>query len=461
MKSTIIKSAFFAVLAAGIFSGCVNDDDYSTPSIACTETNLVKTIEVADVPASATLRQYTANDIIEAYVTSSDEGGNFFKTISFQTLDGSKAFSVPVDATNSFISFNPGRKVFIKLQGLYTDVRDGGVRIGAVFISNSGQASVGRLPLSQYKTALVRSCTSVDENVLVKTVTIAEAKTDANLNKLIELDNVEFSDAAQGKTYYDPTNAIGGATNHLLTDLTGNTLIFRTSSFANFAGSRVPAGSGKIRGVMTKFGTDYQFLARTERDVMLSGDRFNVDFAPPKGGDAITYSGSFTEDFESYGTVFPANQVFPKYVNDPIVGSRYWEVRAFGTNKYIQLTSFGGTAEVNRTELIVPVDMTAASTMSFQSKAGFANGPVLKVYYILAADYTPGSVLDVSKLVDITSNFTIDPGLPSGYPNNFTNSGAFAIPAAITGNGFFVFEYNGNGNGGPTTTMQIDNIVVN
>ena len=31
----------------------------------------------------------------------------------------------------------------------------------------------------------------------------------------------------------------------------------------------------------------------------------------------------------------------------------------------------------------------------------------------------------------------------------------------ITGNGFFVFEYTGNGSGGPTTTMQIDDIVIN
>ncbi len=47
------------------------------------------------------------------------------------------------------------------------------------------------------------------------------------------------------------------------------------------------------------------------------------------------------------------------------------------------------------------------------------------------------------------------------FPNNFTNSGNWAIPASLTGNGFIVFEYTGNGNGGPTTTMQIDDIVVN
>ncbi len=463
MKSTIIKSAFLAVLAAGIFSGCVNDDDYSTPSLACTETNLVKTLEVADVPATGTVKQYTQDDVIEAYVTSSDEGGNFFKTISFQTLDGSNAFSIPVDVTNTFITYNPGRKVFIKLKDLYTDISNGGVRIGAIFISSSGTAQVGRMPLSQVRTSLIKSCTNVSEDVLVQKVTVAQANSDEFINKLIEIDNVEFADSEVGKTYYDAgsPNTVGGATNRTIIDMTGATLVFRTSSFANFAASRIPAGSGKIRGVVTKFNGIYQFLARTERDVMLTGDRFSVDFAPPKVGDAITFSGNFTENFESYGTTSPANQFFPKYINDPVVGSRYWANVTFGGNKYIQMSSFGGTPEANRVLFFVPVDLTAANNFSFQSKAGFGFGTALKVYYILASNYTPGGVVNDADLIDITSNFTISPGQASGYPGNFTDSGVYAIPAAITGNGFFVFEYLGNGTTGPTTTIQVDNIVVN
>jgi hypothetical protein len=274
MKSTILKSALFLALAAGTFASCVNDDDYATPSIACTETSLVKTIEVSAVPASATLKQYVADDVIEAYVTSSDEGGNFFKSISFQTLDGSKAFSVPVDATSTFVSFPPGRKVFIKLKNLYTDVYNDGMRIGAIFVNTSGVASVGRMPLDQYKSTLVGSCTMVNEDDLVETMTIAQAKSNSNINRLIDLEGVQFADNAVGKTYYDSSNDLGGATNWNLADEAGNTVIFRTSSFANYANHRVPAGNGKVRGVMTKFGSDFQFVARTERDVQLTGERF-------------------------------------------------------------------------------------------------------------------------------------------------------------------------------------------
>jgi hypothetical protein len=123
------------------------------------------------------------------------------------------------------------------------------------------------------------------------------------------------------------------------------------------------------------------------------------------------------------------------------------------------MSSFGGTAEANRTLFIVPANMTAANTMSFKTKAGFHNGNVLKVYY--TTNYVPGNQITSATLVDITSSFTISPGLPSGYPTTFTNSGVYNIPVGITGNGFFVFEYTGNGSGGPTTTMQIDDIVIN
>jgi hypothetical protein len=86
---------------------------------------------------------------------------------------------------------------------------------------------------------------------------------------------------------------------------------------------------------------------------------------------------------------------------------------------------------------------------------------VLKVYYILDANYTPGGIVNNANLVDITSSFTYSPGSTSGYPTNFTNSGNYAIPTTVTGNGYFVFEYIGSGLTGLTTTMQIDNIVVN
>lgn len=447
-----------AVLASLV--GCVNGDDYGTPDLSNDCVTITKTKEVSDVTniATATTVQYTTDeeliDYIEAYVTSSDEGGNFYKSISLMSLDGLKGFSMPVDNYNLYNEFEPGRKVTIKLDyKRYFNKQHGSTVIGSSY--NNG---VGRISGVEYKDVILRSCENVNENDIVKDLTIAAAKNDQYLNMLIEFDAVQFTDASLGKKYYDASlNSFGGATNHEITDEFGNKIIVRVSEFATFASNLVPSLNGKIRGVMTKYNSDYQFMIRTLNDVNLTNPRLEIDLYPPIGGSAIVYDATLNEPFTSYTTT--NQQVFPKYINDAAVGSRYWQRKVFSGNTYIQMSSFGGTPEANRSLFIVPVNMTAANTLSFATNAGFHNGNVLKVYY--TTDYVPGSQITTATLVDITSNFTISPGLPSGYPAAFTASGVYNIPVGVTGNGFFVFEYIGNGTSGPTTTMQIDNIVIN
>lgn len=446
------------ILAA--FSSCVNSDDYGVPNLSDECVTIAKTKEVSDITniATATAVPYTTSetvvDYIEAYVTSSDEGGNFYKSISMMSLDGLKGFSMPVDNYNLYTEFEPGRKVTIKLdKNRYFNKQHGSTVIGSSY-----NAGVGRVSGVEYKNVILRSCTDVNENDIKKNLTIAQAKNDQYLNMLIEFDAVQFTDASLGKKYYDATlNSLGGATNHEISDQFGNKVILRVSEFATFASNAVPSQNGKIRGVMTKYNSDYQFMIRTLNDVNLTNNRLDIDLYPPIGGTAIVYDATLNEPFTSYTTT--NQQIFPKYINDAAVGSRYWQVKTFSGNKYIQMSSFGGTPEANRSLFIVPVNMTAANTLSFKTKDGFNNGAVLKVYY--TTNYVPGTQITGATLVDITSSFTIASGTTTGYATNFTNSGTYNIPAGVTGNGFFVFEYVGNGSGGATTTMQIDDIAIN
>lgn len=430
MKATILKSVFFVALTAGTFASCVNDDDYAVPTIDCTETSLVANKEVEDIPASATLKQYTADDVIEAYVTSSDEGGNFFKSISMQTLDGSKAFSVPVDVTSTFVSFQPGRKVFIKMKNLYTDVSNDGLRIGAIFVNTSGTAAVGRMPLEQYKSALVGSCTIVPEDSLVETMTIAEAKTNANINRLIELEGVQFNDAAIGKSYYDAGNDLGGATNWLLADNAGNTVIFRTSSFANFANKRVATGNGKVRGVMTKFGADFQFVARTERDIKLTDARF----------------------------VPLLNEGFDASLNGwtgfSVVGAQTWQYSAtFGNpGGMAKMSGFQGSSNANDDWLISPsqdLSELTTATLSFDNAYKFAGNPI---EVLISNDYVSGA--------PSTATWTTLTGavLSSGE-YVYVNSGLLNIDAyAGSANVHIAFRYTSTT--AASSTWEIDNIKI-
>ncbi|WP_269241247.1 DUF5689 domain-containing protein [Flavobacterium limnophilum] len=469
IKNIVIITAFM-----GLFSSCVNDT-YDTPKFDCTNPGLTKTKEVADLytsaPVNGTTVIYPAAakdpvtgkeifDYIEAYVVSSDEGGNFYKSMYFQPTDGSKGFNLSIDEVNLYgKNFQPGKKVFLKLNGLaYANPTSFGR--GLIFgAPPTEQYAVDRLATLVYPKHLIASCDVVSEDAIVHKITLTQALSGANyLNTLVEIDDVQFTDESAGGTY-DSNREDDYDSSIYVTD-GAKTLTIRTSRFANFAGYKVPAGKGKIRGVLTRYNSTYQIIMRTERDANMPNPR--VDYTPALvGSNSTVFPATVNETFESYSSS-PSQTNFPNYINDAAVGSRYFEVKTFSSNKYIQMTSFG-SGGANNTYLFVPVNMTTASTFSFKSNMGYWNGAVLKVYYVLAADYTPGGKIDVTKMTNITSTFTIPTTPTSGYGTTFTASGNYAIPATVTGNGYFVFEYAGNANAFPavTTTLQLDSILIN
>src|SRR5690606_17785340 len=222
--------------------------------------------------ANTTLQQYTDDDILEAYVSSTDEGGTFYKSVSLQNLEGTKGFSISVDMYNISNYINPGRKVYIYLKDMYFTITHGSLVLGTIY----QETSVGRMTDYNFYKKVFPSAEVVPETELMKTITLADLKNDTYINTLVEIDEEQFDDDAVGKTYYDATNVIGGATNHNIVDASGS-LIFRTSQFSKFASRVIPKNSGKIRGVLTKFNSDYQFMARIFNDIQLTNDRIGEE----------------------------------------------------------------------------------------------------------------------------------------------------------------------------------------
>lgn len=323
-----------ALLFVLLFCNC--NDEIAIPKLECTQPDFTKNRAVGDVLKTATITatKYVYNDIIEAYVISSDENGNFFKTIYLQTLATENkpaiGFSVAVDAANTYVDYRVGNKVYIKLKDQFTDLFYGGMRIGSLYEGNSGAASVGRISQNEYKKVLHASCTMADENKLVNSITIEEALDESNLNTLIELSDVQFTESALGRHYFEEANNVGGATNWNLRDKSGNQIIFRTSGFADFSASLVPEGSGKVRGILTKYGSDYQLMARSEKDVAMGG-KTNIPF--------------FTQDFQSVKN--NVNFTLPGWSNIVEKASKLWKSMVTAGNGYAEFNTTSTTAAQN------------------------------------------------------------------------------------------------------------------
>ena len=279
MKLNLLKPVAIALLTAFAITSCVKDDDYDIP-----DPNGKKplpdysgqVVSFANVltKVTASVATYTADEAIEGYVISSDEGGNFYKKIYIQNADKNQGLSVAIDKSGLYTEFPVGAKIQLRLKDLTTQLNNSAIEVGygTYTAPKSGRVSVGTMAEAIYKKHLFDTGERKTVAELAKVSnSIQEVSTEAHVDQLITLKGVHFPTDAVGKTLYDKSNALGGATNYKLTDANGKTIIFRTSSYAKFKDEKVPAGEVEVTGVLTKFNKDYQFMISNYADLVVKG----------------------------------------------------------------------------------------------------------------------------------------------------------------------------------------------
>jgi hypothetical protein len=445
-----MNSKFYIVFIgiALTFGSCAKEE-FDVPKLTCTQPDFKvnRTVEEVRAVTNSIVAQYTYDDIIEAYVVSSDASGNFFKTISFQTLATATTqvigFSVPVDASNTYIDFRLGNKVYIKMKDQYIDINYGGMRIGSIYVNTYNEGGVGRISPNDYKKVLNASCTMVSEELLVRKLSIPDLLQDANINTLVELSDVQFTSDAIGRHYYEESNDVGGATNWSLTDRLGNQVLFRTSSFADFADKIVPDGSGKVRGVLTKFGSDYQLLPRSEKDVVFTGTA-TVPF--------------FAENFQSVETNTKLN--LPGWTNLVQKGTKFWLGTLYAGNGYAEFNTTGTKVVSNIAWLISPkidMDLHTKEVLTFRSAQHHldVDSPLNSLEVYVSKNFDG---LNIDKATWVKQTVVLPKQATPWY--QFVGSGGVDL-SSYTGKINIAFKYTGSGkNLALDGAFQVDDVQV-
>ena len=274
MKLNVLKNTAIAFISLCTVMSCVKDDDYELPDNKKVLPAFAgKVVSFSDVASrtTPTIKTYSADEAIEGYVISSDEGGNFYKKIYIQNEDKTQALSVALDKSGIYTEYPIGAKVQLRLKGLTTQLNNAITEIGYKIYKNekSGRESVGSMAEAIYKTHLYdmggerKPLASLAKEV----TSIETVKNDAHVGQLITLKGVHFPNEVVGKTMYDKNKDLGGATNYKLTDANGKTIDFRTSSYAKFKDEKVPAGTLDVTGVLSKFNTSWQFMVSNYADI--------------------------------------------------------------------------------------------------------------------------------------------------------------------------------------------------
>ncbi|GEN74894.1 DUF5689 domain-containing protein [Chryseobacterium hagamense] len=470
IKNFLKISLGAAVLGAAQIS-CIHEDKWDAPEIVCNNKFAAPTKTMAEVvslaPATSattytgTVYKIPVEDathpavIFDGYVVSSDENGNFYKTITFQDKpeNPTVGLTIGINKSMNYTDYPVGAHIRIKANGMLIGKSSGAITLGV----EDPNYSIGRIPesiIGRYVSGVCNGSGLEIVKIVPREIKLSDiGNSNSNwINTLVTVKNVQFTKTEIGKPLVDVDISGNNVdTSRNLVDANGGTTIIRTDAFFKPAAYQIPNASGDITFVLTRYNATYQGAIRGINDINFKNTRFAEGII---GGTAITYSGSFTENFESYAN---DNALFPKYLNYAFVGNRYWQVKTFSNNKYIQLSANGGAANTAYTNyFMVPVDFTAANTLAFKVNVGFYNGAALKVY--TTTNYTPGADITTATLNEITSNFSFPVAPTSGY-GTLASAGTYSLPASLTGNGFIVFKYEGNSSS-ITTTYQLDDITV-
>ncbi|RKF05312.1 hypothetical protein C8N26_0716 [Tenacibaculum lutimaris] len=272
MKTKNILKLIMLTVLAFTFNSCVEDGDFSIPSVnvedpGLTATNTIQSVRDMLVYSNAVIdfeKTVGENLIIEGYVVSSDESGNIYKTISIQNSpeNPTAAIQLAVDATDTYSFYEIGRKVYVKLNGLGLHSNNGVLEIGQL-----NGTSVDRISASSYKDIIIRSTETATITPLVLN-SIADI-TDTHVNMLIQLNDMR---SVEKNATYANTNNTYSVNRYFESCNDREQIIMRNSGFADFKAQSIPAKRGSIVAVLGKYRNDFQLFIRDTNDVMFSDD---------------------------------------------------------------------------------------------------------------------------------------------------------------------------------------------
>lgn len=258
-----IKNWVFPLLILSVTTWSCVDRAFDEPPVGDFPT-LTANFTIAELKAmhtlgSGTYEQVTEDKIISAVVTADDQTGNFYRNIVVQDETG--GLFVRLRSSDLYTTYPVGRRVFIKLQGLF---------IGDY--NNLHQLS-GDSEGNEIESALIESHViggAFDQNIEPEVVTI-DGLTADKVGTLIKLENVEFAAASINSPWADAENNF--SVNHDVTDCNDNVIVVRTSGYADFAPQLTPDGNGTLTAIYSVYRDTKQLVVRGPADADMTGTR--------------------------------------------------------------------------------------------------------------------------------------------------------------------------------------------
>ena len=395
MKRSTFKKSSFVFLLLPLCS-CVTDDEFEVPAAAVAQEVQLETSTTLD----AVLGSYYQNRenidvatfekdlVMEAYVVSSDETGNFYKELILQDEpENPKAgIAVQINLNSYFQTFDFGRKVYVNLKGLSIGELNGVVALG---LANG--KTIEQIPLARVQEHLIR--TSEVAEIIPLPLKAIEFN-DRRENLWIQLDQVQFS-----RFHINPDDPFTYASEdndefdgeRLLESCVGDfPVILSTSTYADFKSLELPASSGSLKGILTRdFYDEFFTVYLNHPDHLIFMEENRCDPVLLDCGVSENHGSTvlFQEDFEDQKNNSPVTG--NGWTNHVAEGSESWEgFTATGTNASLSRSArvrpAGSGDRLTQSWLITPAlnfDGHTGEVLSFKTSTSFANHSLLEVLF--------------------------------------------------------------------------------
>jgi hypothetical protein len=332
-----------------------------------------------------------------------------------------------------------------------------GIRNGVLSLGIADGARVGQIAAPLEESVILRSAeTATLVPLPMEFSDFSDDKTnlyvrlqDVQFNRFDVLSNPPRTFAAEATDQFDGERALESCA-------TSGSVIFSTSTFADYKGLRLPAGRGSMDVILTKnfFGDEFNVTVNSPEYINFDNEeRCDPDFfecTTPSGGGAIFYE----EDFQPYANIAAAEAAGWTNVNVS-GGSTRFTIGSFSGVKYAQVSGFNaGASEINVWLVSPPIDMenTTGEELSFDIQANFDNGTILTAY--VSTDFTGDPTTATWNLLDAV----IPTGPSGGFASSFTTVGPINV-SCVDGTMHVGFFYEGS-DPDATTRYHITNVRV-
>lgn len=368
-------------------------DDVKFTEERCNYSNvLIPTISISEVKEmyDGTMVEFGVNTsyILEGFVVSSDEFGNFNEKLVLQDAieNPTSGIQILVESDAIFEDYSIGDKVFVKLNKLYM-AKEGNV----LTIGFPNGDKITKIDASEINRFLYNS----EENFEIKPkeILISEVQNPVYENTLVSVIDVQLVENELGKAF---TFFTGNTTETRTLETCGETtkLSVFTNGDATFSNELFPEGHGKITGILSAY-----LEIRNTNDVQ------------------------FSETFESCPIIIPKimitevadpdNSTTARFVELYNAGDSEINLTGWKLNKYTNASTSVSSSPIELNGITIPVG-------GFIIIANTGYAAIFNDTPNIASTYISGNGDDVYELVDNTGT-TIDVFGIIGEDGNGTN----------------------------------------